>query len=47
MELDGYMPLLVEGHEDNIKITRPFDLTLANLYLREQFNDWYADRPWL
>ncbi|MDH5471279.1 MAG: 2-C-methyl-D-erythritol 4-phosphate cytidylyltransferase [Gammaproteobacteria bacterium] len=36
MELDGYMPLLVEGHEDNIKITRPFDLSLANLYLREQ-----------
>ena len=35
MELDGYTPLLVEGHEDNIKITRPFDLTLANLYLRE------------
>ena len=39
MELDGYMPLLVEGHEDNIKITRPFDLTLANLYLREQLDD--------
>ena len=39
MELDGYMPLLVEGHEDNIKITRPFDLTLANLYLGEQLND--------
>lgn len=39
MELDGYTPLLVEAHEDNIKITRPFDLTLANLYLREQLND--------
>ena len=39
MELSGYMPLLVEGHEDNIKITRPFDLTLANLYLKEQLND--------
>lgn len=36
MELAGYSPLLVEGHEDNIKITRPFDLTLANLYLKEQ-----------
>lgn len=39
MELDGYMPMLVEGYEDNIKITRPFDLVLANLYLREQLND--------
>ncbi len=39
MELAGYSPLLVEGHEDNIKITRPFDLTLANLYLKEQGND--------
>ncbi|HEY9051228.1 MAG TPA: 2-C-methyl-D-erythritol 4-phosphate cytidylyltransferase [Gammaproteobacteria bacterium] len=36
MELAGYSPLLVEGHEDNIKITRPFDLSLANLYLKEQ-----------
>ncbi|HEY9051811.1 MAG TPA: 2-C-methyl-D-erythritol 4-phosphate cytidylyltransferase [Gammaproteobacteria bacterium] len=36
MELAGYSPLLVEGHEDNIKITRPFDLSLANLYLMEQ-----------
>ncbi|TNF35440.1 MAG: 2-C-methyl-D-erythritol 4-phosphate cytidylyltransferase [Gammaproteobacteria bacterium] len=39
MELAGYSPLLVEGHEDNIKITRPFDLTLAGLYLKEQLND--------
>ncbi len=38
MELAGYHPLLVEGHEDNIKITRPFDLLLAKLYLREQMN---------
>lgn len=36
MELAGYHPLLVEAHEDNIKITRPFDLGLASLYLREQ-----------
>jgi len=36
MELAGYHPLLVEGHEDNIKITRPFDLTLAALYMQHQ-----------
>ena len=39
MELAGYHPLLVEGHEDNIKITRPFDLSLAALYLKEQIHD--------
>ncbi len=38
MELAGYAPMLVEGHEDNIKITRPFDLVLADLYLQEQSN---------
>lgn len=36
MELAGYSPLLVEGHEDNIKITRPFDLELARLYIQNQ-----------
>jgi 2-C-methyl-D-erythritol 4-phosphate cytidylyltransferase len=36
MELAGYSPLLVEGYEDNIKITRPFDLKLANLYMQNQ-----------
>jgi 2-C-methyl-D-erythritol 4-phosphate cytidylyltransferase len=39
MELVGYHPHLIEAHEDNIKITRPFDLTLAGLYLKEQAND--------
>lgn len=34
MELSGFSPLLVHGHEDNIKITRPDDLTLAGLYLQ-------------
>lgn len=29
MELAGQHPLMVEGHGDNIKITRPEDLTLA------------------
>ncbi|MDQ1363139.1 MAG: 2-C-methyl-D-erythritol 4-phosphate cytidylyltransferase [Pseudomonadota bacterium] len=36
MELAGYQPLLVACHEDNIKITRPFDLTLASLYMQQQ-----------
>jgi 2-C-methyl-D-erythritol 4-phosphate cytidylyltransferase len=34
MELAGYQPRLVEGHGDNIKITRPQDLHLAALYLQ-------------
>jgi len=36
MELAGLQAKLVEGHADNIKITRPEDLTLAAFYLREQ-----------
>ncbi len=32
----GLTPLLVEGHADNIKITHPQDLSLAELYLKEQ-----------
>jgi len=36
MELAGYQPQLVEAHEDNIKITRAFDLQLAELYLQHQ-----------
>jgi 2-C-methyl-D-erythritol 4-phosphate cytidylyltransferase len=36
MELAGQQATLVEGHADNIKITRPEDLTLAAFYLREQ-----------
>lgn len=39
MEYAGYHPLLVEGHEDNIKITRPPDLKLAELYLNNQRNE--------
>ena len=34
MEHAGYRPLLVEGHPDNIKITRPGDLELAAFYLQ-------------
>lgn len=35
MEYAGYSPILVQGHEDNIKITRPDDLRLAEIYLTE------------
>ncbi|MGB5305571.1 MAG: 2-C-methyl-D-erythritol 4-phosphate cytidylyltransferase [Gammaproteobacteria bacterium] len=33
MELAGYHPRMVEGQGDNIKITLPADLALANFYL--------------
>ena len=33
MELSGYRPLLVEGAEDNIKVTTPADLALAEFLL--------------
>ncbi|HDL5698779.1 TPA: 2-C-methyl-D-erythritol 4-phosphate cytidylyltransferase [Mannheimia haemolytica] len=33
MELAGYQPQLVSGRSDNIKITRPEDLSLAEFYL--------------
>ena len=36
MELAGHAPLLVEGHGDNLKITRPEDLALAEFHLRQQ-----------
>ena len=34
MELAGFVPMMVEGHADNLKITRPEDLPLAAHYLR-------------
>ncbi len=34
IELAGYSPRLIEGHPDNIKITRPEDLALAAFYLQ-------------
>jgi 2-C-methyl-D-erythritol 4-phosphate cytidylyltransferase len=34
LERLGCKPLLVEGHADNIKITRPEDLALAEFYLQ-------------
>ncbi|MEO5342972.1 MAG: 2-C-methyl-D-erythritol 4-phosphate cytidylyltransferase [Gammaproteobacteria bacterium SHHR-1] len=36
MELAGYRPQLIEGHADNLKITRPEDLALAAFYLQRQ-----------
>ncbi|VAW67762.1 2-C-methyl-D-erythritol 4-phosphate cytidylyltransferase [hydrothermal vent metagenome] len=38
MELAGYHPQLIEAHEDNIKITRAFDLQLAELFLLNQLS---------
>jgi 2-C-methyl-D-erythritol 4-phosphate cytidylyltransferase len=36
LELQGYQPKIVEGRPDNIKITRPEDLALAQFYLEQQ-----------
>jgi 2-C-methyl-D-erythritol 4-phosphate cytidylyltransferase len=36
VELAGHRPLMVEGHADNLKITRPEDLDLAAFYLAHQ-----------
>jgi 2-C-methyl-D-erythritol 4-phosphate cytidylyltransferase len=36
MEKMGQRPVLIEGHADNIKITHPQDLSLAELYLQQQ-----------
>jgi len=36
IELAGFHPLLVEGHADNLKITRPEDLALAAFFLSQQ-----------
>lgn len=36
VEWTGLAPLLVEGRSDNIKITRPEDLALAEFYLKNK-----------
>lgn len=36
MEAQGVFPVMVEGHPDNIKITWPGDIALAELYLAAQ-----------
>lgn len=38
MEQQGLQPILVAGHADNIKITHPQDLQLAELFLTQQLN---------
>ena len=37
MEAAGFAPRLVEGRADNVKITRPEDLALAEFYLTRRF----------
>jgi len=36
IELMGYAPKLIEGSQDNLKITFPRDLQLAQFFLRQQ-----------
>ncbi|MGZ8193871.1 MAG: 2-C-methyl-D-erythritol 4-phosphate cytidylyltransferase, partial [Methylobacter sp.] len=36
LELQGMQPKIVEGRPDNIKITSPQDLALAQFYLEQQ-----------
>lgn len=36
LEHAGYQPLMIECHTDNIKITRPEDLELAEFFLQQQ-----------
>jgi 2-C-methyl-D-erythritol 4-phosphate cytidylyltransferase len=36
LEVQGYQPKIVEGRPDNIKITRPEDLALAEFYMENQ-----------
>jgi 2-C-methyl-D-erythritol 4-phosphate cytidylyltransferase len=38
LEFQGLSPKIVEGRSDNIKITRPEDLALAQFYLAQQKN---------
>jgi 2-C-methyl-D-erythritol 4-phosphate cytidylyltransferase len=39
LELQGKQPAIVEGRPDNIKITRPEDLALAQFYLEQQTHE--------
>ncbi len=36
IEYSGLQPVMVEGHPDNIKVTRGTDLALASLYIEQQ-----------
>jgi len=42
MEFIGAMPMCIQGHADNIKITYPADLALAELYLSQQAKETKA-----
>lgn len=48
LEYCGYHPLLVPGRSDNIKVTRPEDLALAEFYLTQLNHSGGidADRSW-
>ncbi len=37
VEYNGYVPLMVEGRRDNIKVTRPEDLPMAELILQSLY----------
>lgn len=36
IEMAGFSPLIVEGHRDNIKVTRPEDLPIAEFIMQQQ-----------
>jgi 2-C-methyl-D-erythritol 4-phosphate cytidylyltransferase len=42
MEIAGYRPRMVRGHADNIKITVPSDLALAEFYLQERSSPHFS-----
>lgn len=44
VEYLNHQPLLVEGRSDNIKITRPQDLQLAELFLNQQINQQASEK---
>jgi 2-C-methyl-D-erythritol 4-phosphate cytidylyltransferase len=44
IEWAGHRPIMVEGHSDNLKITRPEDLQLAAYYLKQQAVEADRDR---
>jgi 2-C-methyl-D-erythritol 4-phosphate cytidylyltransferase len=44
MEDAGSQPKLVEGHADNIKVTRPEDLPLAEFYLQTLLTNSLLDK---
>ncbi|MCB1772813.1 MAG: 2-C-methyl-D-erythritol 4-phosphate cytidylyltransferase [Gammaproteobacteria bacterium] len=41
VEWRGHRPIMVEGHADNLKITRPEDLPLAAYHISQQLGDGF------